>query len=108
MPAPVAKRAWTAHCLKPASPNPPGLATDGKNLYVADSESNIIRAIDLAAGKSKLSLVVTCLNLVMLMDAVTMFGLQHPLGVFALDGKVLIADTYNHKIKQLDPASALG
>ena len=30
--------------------------------------------------------------------------LQHPLGVaFAYGDKLLIADTYNHKIKQLDP-----
>jgi hypothetical protein len=28
--------------------------------------------------------------------------LQHPLGVLAVGDKVLIADTYNHKIKQLD------
>ena len=29
--------------------------------------------------------------------------LQHPLGVVSLGDKVLIADTYNHKIKELDP-----
>src|SRR5688500_13199017 len=29
---------------------PSGIATDGKNLYIADSESNIIRAIDIAGG----------------------------------------------------------
>jgi hypothetical protein len=29
--------------------------------------------------------------------------LQHPLGIFALGNKILIADTYNHKIKELDP-----
>ena len=31
--------------------------------------------------------------------------LQHPLGVVFHEGRVLIADTYNHKIKQLDPAT---
>ena len=29
--------------------------------------------------------------------------LQHPLGVLSLGDKILIADTYNHKIKELDP-----
>jgi DNA-binding beta-propeller fold protein YncE len=29
--------------------------------------------------------------------------LQHPLGVTARDGTIFIADTYNHKIKRLDP-----
>jgi hypothetical protein len=28
--------------------------------------------------------------------------LQHPLGIAVYDGKLLIADTYNHKIKRLD------
>jgi hypothetical protein len=29
--------------------------------------------------------------------------LQHPLGLLAYGDKILIADTYNHKIKELDP-----
>ncbi|MGI8919778.1 MAG: thioredoxin-like domain-containing protein [Pyrinomonadaceae bacterium] len=82
---------------------PSGLATDGKRLFVADSESNIVRAIEFATG------MVTTLVGGDLFD----FGdvdatgndvrLQHPLGLLALGDKVLIADTYNHKIKQLDP-----
>jgi NHL repeat-containing protein len=31
--------------------------------------------------------------------------LQHPLGIVAVGDKLLIADTYNHKIKELDPKS---
>src|SRR4029078_5867940 len=29
--------------------------------------------------------------------------LQHPLGLVSFGDKLLIADTYNHKIKELDP-----
>ena len=29
--------------------------------------------------------------------------LQHPLGLLTYGDKILIADTYNHKIKELDP-----
>jgi DNA-binding beta-propeller fold protein YncE len=82
---------------------PSGLATDGKTLFVADSESNIIRAIDLTVPK------VRTLAGGDLFDFGDHDGtgdevrLQHPLGLAFLDGKVLIADTYNHKIKQLDP-----
>lgn len=82
---------------------PSGITSDGKKLYIADSESNIIRAIDLAAGQ-----VETLVG-----GDLFEFGdedgsgddvrLQHPLGVFAIGGRVLIADTYNHKIKELDP-----
>ena len=82
---------------------PSGLASDGKRLFVADSESNIVRAIDFETE------MVTTLVGGDLFD----FGdidatgndvrLQHPLGLLVLGDKVLIADTYNHKIKQLDP-----
>ncbi len=86
---------------------PSGLASDGKTLYVADSGSNIIRAIDLTGKNKKVRTLVG--------GDLFEFGdrdgrgddvrLQHPLGVALHDGALLIADTYNHKIKQLDPDS---
>ncbi|HJU94311.1 MAG TPA: thioredoxin-like domain-containing protein [Pyrinomonadaceae bacterium] len=82
---------------------PSGIASDGKKLYIADSESNIIRVIDITAG-----IVETIVG-----GDLFEFGdvdgsgddvrLQHPLGVLTFGDKLLIADTYNHKIKQLDP-----
>jgi DNA-binding beta-propeller fold protein YncE len=81
---------------------PSGLASDGKSLFVADSESNIIRRIDFQKDK-----VETLVG-----GDLYVFGdedgegddvrLQHPLGVALYGNKVLIADTYNHKIKLLD------
>jgi DNA-binding beta-propeller fold protein YncE len=82
---------------------PSGMATDGKTLYVADSESNIIRAIDLAGGAVK-TLVGGDLFEFGDVDGTGDEGrLQHPLGLVSFGNKVLIADTYNHKIKELDP-----
>ena len=84
---------------------PSGLASDGKFLYVADSEANIIRAIEFESG------LVTTIAGGDLFDFGDVDGnadevrLQHPLGLFALGDKVLIADTYNHRIKQLDPST---
>jgi thiol-disulfide isomerase/thioredoxin len=84
---------------------PSGLATDGKTLYVSDAEANIIRAIDLGPNGQVRTLVGGDLF---------EFGdvdgrgddvrLQHPLGLARWNDKLLIADTYNHRIKLLDPA----
>ena len=84
---------------------PSGLTTDGRNLFVADSESNIIRAIDLGSGQVKTVVGGDLFEFGDIDGRGDDVRLQHPLGIFALDGKVLIADTYNHKIKQLDPAT---
>jgi DNA-binding beta-propeller fold protein YncE len=84
---------------------PSGLALDGQRLFVADSEANIVRTIDLASPDP----MVSTLAGGDLFDFGDRDGsgddvrLQHPLGLVALGDKVLIADTYNHKIKQLDP-----
>jgi sugar lactone lactonase YvrE len=83
---------------------PSGLASDGHTLYVADSEANIIRAVGLGPEAKVRTLAGGDL-----FDFGDVDGtgddvrLQHPLGLFALDGRLFIADTYNHKIKQLDP-----
>jgi len=81
---------------------PSGIVSDGKKLWVADSEANIIREINFQTEA-----VETLVG-----GDLFEFGdkdgegddvlLQHPLGVALYDGKVLIADTYNHKIKILD------
>ena len=86
---------------------PSGITSDNKKLYIADSESNIIRSIDLANGQ------VDTLVGGDLFDFGDVDGegddvrLQHPLGLVAFENKVLIADTYNHKIKELDPNKRL-
>jgi thiol-disulfide isomerase/thioredoxin len=88
---------------------PSGLATDGRALYVADSESNIIRAVALPAQTAKADAEVLTLAGGDLFEFGDVDGrgddvrLQHPLGVAYHAGRVLIADTYNHKIKSLDP-----
>jgi len=82
---------------------PSGMATEGKKLYVADAESNIIREIDLA-GRSVKTLVGGDLFEFGDVDGKgDDVRLQHPLGLLTYGDKVLIADTYNHKIKELDP-----
>lgn len=84
---------------------PSGLASDGKRLFVADSETSSIRAIDLPGHGEQ---VVTLAG-----GDLFDFGdkdgqglsvrLQHPLGLdTGPDGGLYLADTYNSKIKRLD------
>ncbi|MFL6283444.1 MAG: thioredoxin-like domain-containing protein [Pyrinomonadaceae bacterium] len=96
---------------------PSGLASDGKTLYVADAESNIIRAIGVSPAASALKSGVVPVSFsenVRTLAGGDLFDfgdrdgegddvrLQHPLGL-ALEGeRLFIADTYNHKIKTLD------
>jgi DNA-binding beta-propeller fold protein YncE len=85
---------------------PSGLASDGKSLYVADSEISAIRALPLT-GKGDVRTVVG--------EGLFEFGdvngtgskvrLQHALGVVYHKNKLYVADTYNSKIKLIDPFS---
>jgi thiol-disulfide isomerase/thioredoxin len=85
---------------------PSALATDEKTLFVSDAEANIIRAISLGPDGKVRTLVGG--NLFDFGDedgSGNDVRLQHPLGLARWNDKLLIADTYNHKIKLLDPAA---
>ena len=81
---------------------PSGLATDGKSLFVADSESSCIRTIDFASGQVQTLAGGDLFEFGDrdgLGDAVR---LQHPLGLAYKDGFLFLTDTYNGKIKKLE------
>jgi hypothetical protein len=82
---------------------PSGMAVLGQTLYVADSESNIIRAIDLSLNNVKTLVGGDLFEFGDVDGSGDDVRLQHPLGLLAYGDKILIADTYNHKIKELDP-----
>ncbi len=80
-----------------------GLTILNGHLYVADSEVSAVRDIDLESG------VVTTL----VGEDLFVFGdqdgeaevvrLQHPLGITGHGGTLFVADSYNNKVKRLDP-----
>ena len=90
---------------------PSGLATDGKTLYVADSEASTVRSVDLAADGAVTSLAGS--------KQLFGFGLkdgpgpdarfQHPLGVALGEGDhagtLYVADTFNGVIRTIDRKS---
>jgi thiol-disulfide isomerase/thioredoxin len=85
---------------------PSALATDEKTLYVSDAEANIIRAISLGPEGKVRTLVGGDLFDFGDEDGLgNDVRLQHPLGLARWNDKLLIADTYNHKIKLLDPSA---
>jgi hypothetical protein len=84
---------------------PSGLSADGRELYVADSEVSSIRGVGLV---DNLPVRTIC-------GSGDLFGfgdvdgkgvdarLQHGLGVEYTQNYLWVADTYNHKIKRVDP-----
>lgn len=83
---------------------PSGLTTDGTNLYVADSEISAIRKLPMN-GKGKVETLVG--------EGLFEFGdkdgkgdqvrLQHALGAVYKNGLLYLVDTYNSKLKTLNP-----
>ena len=85
---------------------PSGLTTDGSVLYVADSEISCVRQVTLGNEAEVTTLAGGNLFEFGDVDGLGDLGrFQHPLGVAWHEGAVYIADTYNHKIRRLDPAS---
>lgn len=89
--------------LEAALAQPSGITTDGKNLYFADSEVSAVRAASLPPGNAVTTIVGKGLFDFGDIDGTgDTVRLQHPLGVVYVDGRLYVADTYNHKIKQID------
>jgi hypothetical protein len=92
------EQAWLAQ--------PSGLALGPDELYVADAETSAIRAIGLERGGLVRTIVGQGLFDYGDVDGVgDEVRLQHPLGVAYADGVLLVADSYNNKIKRLDPGT---
>ncbi len=90
---------------------PSGVIADSSRLYIADSEASSVRAVDIGADGQ----VVT------LAGSADLFGFgatdgvgrearfQHPLGIALVgsgnDAYLVVADTYNHALRKIDPRS---
>ena len=85
---------------------PSDLVLELGHLFVADAEASAIRALTLDENPQVFTLVGQGL-----FDFGDVDGsgasvrLQHPTGIASADGLIYIADSYNHKIKTLDPTT---
>ncbi len=80
---------------------PSGIVTDGEVLYVADSGASAIRRIKRGMVET---LIGQSLEDFGDLDTIArMARIHHPMGMASHQGLVYIADTYNHKIKELNP-----
>ena len=86
---------------------PSGIATDGEILYFADAETSSVRTASISPDGEVTTIVGTGLFDFGDVDGVgDDVLLQHVLGVTVGDEGILyIADTYNNKIKVIDPAT---
>ena len=97
---------------KVAWAQPSGLALVNNKLYVADSESSTIRALDIVSRAADPVVGGQSDEPRNLFDFGHRDGigddaaLQHPLGVIRIPGQsdILVADTYNHRIRLVNPS----
>jgi hypothetical protein len=87
---------------------PSGLALLEGSLYIADSEVSSIRGIDDLSEDPIARTVCGSGDLFGFGDRDGTGGevlLQHPIGIAAGNGVLYVADTFNHKIRRVDPAT---
>ncbi|MFM7424577.1 MAG: thioredoxin-like domain-containing protein [Elainella sp.] len=104
-----AEGCWDGGPEVAAFAQPSGLATDERELFVADSESSTIRAVELD-NQPQVRLVCGSGDLFSYGDqdgSGEAARLQHCMGLAYGAGYLWVADTYNHKIKRVDPQTGL-
>ena len=87
-----------------AMAQPSGITTDGHRLYVADSETSSIRSVSVGAAGEVQTLVGMGLFEFGDVDGPgDEARMQHPLGIVYAMGILYVADTYNGKIRKVNP-----
>lgn len=85
---------------------PSGLTSNGTLLFFVDSETSSVRSCELGPNGTVKTIVGQGLfEFGDWDDKGPQAKLQHPLGILWLNDRLLVADSYNHKIKKVDPTT---
>ncbi len=84
---------------------PSGLALRGRELFFADSEVSAVRVVDLTRGQVRTIVGKGLFEFGDQDGDHRVARLQHPLGVTVWGEALLVADTYNHKVRRIDTAA---
>ncbi len=82
---------------------PSGLALSGNELWVADSETSSVRVLDFHRRTVRTLVGVGLFDFGDEDGPPAIARLQHCLGITMMGSLPIVADTYNHKLKQIDP-----
>jgi thiol-disulfide isomerase/thioredoxin len=89
--------------LQAAFAQPSALATDGERIFVADSETSSVRAVDRTTGLVKTLVGKGLFDFGDADGDAAHARMQHPLGIAFADGALYVDDTYNEKLRRVDP-----
>ena len=89
---------------------PSGMTHDGKNMYFVDSEGSAVRKVTFGpkatvttlAGPRGLASGRALFEFADIDGKGDVARFQHPLGIVHYNGKLFVADSYNHKIRVVD------
>lgn len=83
---------------------PSGVTTDGEEIYFADSEVSAVRRANISDNGRVHTIIGHGLFKFGDVDGnYRTARFQHPLGIVYVNGMLYVADTYNNKIKKVDP-----
>ncbi len=81
---------------------PSGIDNDGHHIFFADSEVSAIRMVE--GGEVRTLVGAGLFEFGDVDGPLRRARLQHPIGLTHHDGLLYVADTYNHKVRIVDPA----
>ena len=83
---------------------PSGITSDGICLFFVDADTSSVRTAELDPdGEIRSSVGAGAFDFGDTDGSHDLARLQYPTDILAADGKIFVADTYNHKIRQIDP-----